>query len=156
MSLMRVPRPPRLLSSHDHVSPGSRYRGVWTDTLPSLLSRHTDVRRGRTEDRILDRIGPHPTAHNKLVEHVSTLPWTSHRSPASVARFLKEFRDSPQRSPRARFFVDKLCARAFLVVRGSFCRLAYWPQVGWEPGFSARFSVCGFVKDSQLNSGIFR
>ena len=50
----------------------------------------------------------------KLVEYVSTIAWTTHKSPASLARFLKEFRDSPRRSAHARSFVDELCTRVFL------------------------------------------
>ena len=50
----------------------------------------------------------------KLVEHVSAITWSGHKSPASLARFLKEFRDSPRRSPYAKSFVDELCTRAFL------------------------------------------
>ena len=53
------------------------------------------------------------TTIDKLVEHVSGLAWTSSRCPASFARFLKEFRDSPQRSTQARSFVDELCTRVF-------------------------------------------
>jgi len=54
------------------------------------------------------------TTVDKLVEHVSTLPWTIHPSPASVGRFLKEFRDSPRRSAQAKSFVDDLSTRVFL------------------------------------------
>ena len=54
------------------------------------------------------------TTVDKLVEDVSDLPWTSHRSLASVARFLKEFRDSPRRSSQGRSFVDDLSTRVFL------------------------------------------
>ena len=53
------------------------------------------------------------TTAEELVEHVSDLPWTSHRSVASVARFLKEFRDSPRRSSQARSFVNDLSTRVF-------------------------------------------
>ena len=53
------------------------------------------------------------TTVDKLVEQVSILPWIGHHSPASVARFLKEFRDSPRRSAQARSFVDDLCTRVF-------------------------------------------
>ena len=45
---------------------------------------------------------------DELVEGVSWAAW--HQSNyASVARFLKEFRDAPHRSEQARSFVDKLC-----------------------------------------------
>jgi len=53
------------------------------------------------------------TTVDKLVEYVSDLAWISNRSPASVARFLKEFRGSPRRSKQARSFVDGLCTRIF-------------------------------------------
>jgi hypothetical protein len=53
------------------------------------------------------------TTVDKLVEYVSDIAWTSHRSPASFARFLQEFRDSPRRSAQARSFVDDLCTRVF-------------------------------------------
>ena len=54
------------------------------------------------------------TTVDELVEYVSGLEWTIFRSPASFARFLEEFRDSPRRSAPARSFVDKLCTRVFL------------------------------------------
>ena len=53
------------------------------------------------------------TTVDKLVEEVSSLPWTGRRSPASFTRFLKEFRDSPLRSTQARSFVDEFCTRVF-------------------------------------------
>ena len=53
------------------------------------------------------------TTVDKLVEEVSSLPWTGSRSPASFTRFLKEFRNSPRRSAQARSFVDELCTRVF-------------------------------------------
>jgi len=46
---------------------------------------------------------------DQLVEEVSLLAWQNHRSHASVARFLVEFRDAPHRSDQAKSFVDELC-----------------------------------------------
>jgi hypothetical protein len=51
----------------------------------------------------------------KLVERVSEIAWTSYRSPASFARLLKQFRDSPRRSTQAGSFVDDLYTRLFLL-----------------------------------------
>ena len=45
---------------------------------------------------------------DELVEGVSWAAWDESNY-ASVARFLKEFRDAPHRSEQARPFVDKLC-----------------------------------------------
>ena len=45
---------------------------------------------------------------DELVGGVSRMAWDSFNY-ASVARFLKEFRDAPHRSEQARSFVDKLC-----------------------------------------------
>ena len=45
---------------------------------------------------------------DELVEGVSRAAWDSFNY-ASVAWFLKEFRDAPHRSEQARSFVDKLC-----------------------------------------------
>ena len=45
---------------------------------------------------------------DELVEGVSWAAWDESNC-ASVARFLKEFRDAPHRSEQARSFVDKLC-----------------------------------------------
>ena len=53
------------------------------------------------------------TTAAKLAEHVSTMAWVVHISPTSLARFLKEFRDSPRRSAHARSFVNELCTQAF-------------------------------------------
>ena len=54
------------------------------------------------------------TTAEKLVEDISGLAWTTSRCPASVARFLREFRDSSRRSTQARSFVDEFCTRVFL------------------------------------------
>jgi len=48
---------------------------------------------------------------DELVEGVSYVAWKDGGSFASVGRFLKEFRDAPHRSERARFFVTQLCSR---------------------------------------------
>jgi len=53
------------------------------------------------------------TTVDKLAEEVSFLPWTTYRCPASFARFLKEFRNSPRRSTQARSFVNDLSTRLF-------------------------------------------
>jgi len=74
---------------YDEIAPGIEY---WTEL--ALTQQLTTV--------------------DKLVEHVSTMPWTGLTSPASVGRFLKEFRDSPRRSAQARSFVDDLSTRVFL------------------------------------------
>ena len=49
------------------------------------------------------------TTVDELVEGVSYVAWGPHNSGASIARFLKEFRDAPNRSEQARSFVEKLC-----------------------------------------------
>ena len=54
------------------------------------------------------------TTVDKLVEHVLDLPWTGPPSPASVARFLGGFRDSPRRSAQAKSFVNDFSTRTFL------------------------------------------
>ena len=46
---------------------------------------------------------------DELVEGVSYAAWDSCSSSANVARFFKEFRNTPHRSERARSLVDKLC-----------------------------------------------
>ena len=46
---------------------------------------------------------------DELVEGDSYAAWESVGSFASVARFLKEFRDAPHRSEQARTFVTQLC-----------------------------------------------
>ena len=51
-----------------------------------------------------------------LVEQLSPWVWDGRNSEydAAAARFLKEFRDAPHRSEKARSFVDKLCSRILL------------------------------------------
>ena len=49
------------------------------------------------------------TTVDEIVEGVSFLAWGYCNSYASIARFFKEFRDTPNRSEQARSFVDKLC-----------------------------------------------
>ena len=53
------------------------------------------------------------TTAARLAEYVSAIAWVEHRSTASLARFLKELRDSPRRSVHAKSFVNELCTRAF-------------------------------------------
>jgi len=51
-----------------------------------------------------------------LVEQLSPWVW-AHRdseSDAAAARFLKQFRDAPHRSGKAKSFVDRLCSRVIL------------------------------------------
>ena len=52
----------------------------------------------------------HSTTIEELVEEIASVAWYSrdHRH-ASIARFLKEFRDAPHRSEQAKSFVDELC-----------------------------------------------
>jgi hypothetical protein len=52
----------------------------------------------------------HFTTVDELVEGVSYVAWEDGGSYASVARFLKEFRDAPHRSEQARSFVTQLCS----------------------------------------------
>ena len=49
------------------------------------------------------------TTVDELVEGVSYVAWGPISYCSSVSRFLKEFRDAPNRSEQARSFVDKLC-----------------------------------------------
>ena len=49
------------------------------------------------------------TTVDELVEGVSYITWGPINSCLSVGRFLREFRDAPNRSEQARSFVDKLC-----------------------------------------------
>jgi len=51
----------------------------------------------------------HSTTVDELVERVASVAWSPDKSHEGVARFLKEFRDAPHRSNRARSFVEKLC-----------------------------------------------
>ena len=53
------------------------------------------------------------TTVDELVEGVSHVAWADGGSYASVGRFLKEFRDAPRRSERARSFVTELCSHVF-------------------------------------------
>jgi len=50
------------------------------------------------------------------VEQLSPLVWDGRNSEsdAAAATFLKEFRDAPHRSEKARSFVDRLCSRVLL------------------------------------------
>ena len=53
------------------------------------------------------------TTIDELVERVSLLVWNGQSSAKGLAWFLKEFRDSPRRSPQARPFVENFCTRIF-------------------------------------------
>ena len=82
------------------------------------------------------------TTVDNLVEGVSALAWTTYCCPASFARFLKEFRDSPHRSAQARSFVDEFCARVFRwFAAASMEDLA----MAWQEGMVANGGGYGFV-----------
>ena len=53
------------------------------------------------------------TTVNELVERVSLLVWNGQSSAKGLARFLKEFRDSPRRSAQVGPFVENFCTRIF-------------------------------------------
>ena len=82
------------------------------------------------------------TTVEKLVEDVSALAWTSHPSPASFARFLKELRDSPRRSAQARSFIDEFCTRVF---RSFSAASAEDLEIDWQEGTVANGGGYGFV-----------
>ena len=85
------------------------------------------------------------TTVDKLVEHVSDLAWTSGCSPATVGRFLKEFRDSPQRSAQARSFVDDLSTRVFWWFAAASAEDL---EMDWGDRYDpvARNGGCGFIE----------
>lgn len=83
------------------------------------------------------------TTVDKLVEHLSDLAWTTYRCPASFARFLREFRDSPRRSPQAKLFVKEFCARVFWWFAAASAEdLA----MAWQKDTVAGGGGCGFVE----------
>ena len=108
---------------HDHSSRlrvmfkrhGYRSRqGATISKISSLFysldpSRYNEVA-PKTEFWIVYALAEHLTTVDELVEEVSLVLWNVHPSYASVARFLKEFRDAPHRSEQARSFVDGLCS----------------------------------------------
>lgn len=49
-----------------------------------------------------------------LVEQLSSVAWEHQSSGAVIARFLKEFRDTPRRSEQAKSCVDGMCSRVLL------------------------------------------
>ena len=53
------------------------------------------------------------TTVDELAEGVSLLVWNNQSYAAGLARFLKEFRDSPRRSTQAKPFVENVCTRIF-------------------------------------------
>ena len=52
----------------------------------------------------------HSTTVDELVEGVSPMAWGVGVSCAFIVQFLKEFRDAPHRSEKAKSFVDELCS----------------------------------------------
>ena len=84
-----------------------------------------------------------------LVDHLSSTIWDGHGSDADVARFLKEFRDTPNRSEQARTFVDSLCSRIFrLFVAASAEDLPSWHR---DRTYKiARLAGQGFVHAASL------
>ena len=87
---------------------------------------------------------------NDLVDQLSSMTWdTSRSSDADVARFLKQFRDAPRRSEKARSFVDGLCSRVLqLFAVASVEDLISWD--GYNGGNIARYGGEGFICAASL------
>ena len=83
----------------------------------------------------------------ELVEQVSDPIWDGQRAPASFARFLKEFRDSPHRSAQAKSFVDEVCTRIF---RWFVAAPAEELQINSNGGMVARCGANGFIGAASL------
>jgi len=84
----------------------------------------------------------HSTTVNELVDKVASVAWESSKSQASVAQFLKEFRE-PHRSEQAKSFVNKLCPhvlRWFAVASAE--GLTTTEPKGWCSDRSA-VAICG-------------
>ena len=107
----------RHTSYHPTIMPYSK-RGIGVSKQIYTLFSHLNT---QTYDEVAPKIEywiewaltQQLTTADKLVEEISSLAWTSHCSPASVGRFLKEFRDSSRRSTQAKYFVDGFCTRVF-------------------------------------------
>jgi len=93
-----------------------------------------------------------------LVDQLSSMTWSG-CSPMHIALFLKEFRDTPDRSEQARYFVNALCARVLqLFAAASAENLRPWDAynkdkiVGWGmDGFVRAASLVGHL----IERGIF-
>ena len=85
------------------------------------------------------------TTVDELVKGVSCMAWDQGGSCANVGRFLKEFRDAPQRSEQAVSFVDKFCEH---VLR--WFAVASAENLKWVSGSIARRGGNGFVRAASL------
>ena len=64
-----------------------------------------------------------------LVDQLSATAWVGYSSDADAARFLKEFRDAPHRSEKARSLVNGLCSRILqLFAAASAEDVALWTR----------------------------
>jgi hypothetical protein len=91
----------------------------------------------------------HFTTVDELVEGVSYVAWENGGSYASVARFLKEFRDAPHRSEQARSFIAQLC---FHILRWFAIASVECLEMGW---FSGPTSIASGGGDGFIRAASF-
>ena len=142
------PRPSHTFRTTMTMQPGFHNRGHYIAL--KICSLFTSLTRAPSEyDEIAPKIEywieyvlrEQFTTVDELVEGVSCVPWDQGGSCASIARFLKEFRDAPHRSEQARPFVDKLCVH---VLR--WFAIASVEDLSWNSGCIARGNGSGFVR----------
>ena len=85
----------------------------------------------------------HFTTTSDLAERVSPVAWDTRGSHSDISRFLKEFRDAPQRSGRIKSFVDELCLH---VIRWFSVASAEDLWAKWHHGLVSERGGPGFVR----------
>ena len=107
-----------------------------------------------------------------LVEKLSPLAWKNRSSEtnAVIARFLKEFRDAPHRSERARSFIDWLCSRVLQWFAAASAEdLAPWDGYSnyevsmskgegfvWAASFVGHLVECGLLDHDLVRSHLIK
>ena len=104
----------------------------------SLDSSNYDEVAPKVEFWVEYALAEHSTTIDELVKGVSPVAWGSHTSFASVARFLKEFRDASNRSDQAKSFVDELCPH---ILR--WFAAASTENLSVDPGNNSVVAKCG-------------
>jgi len=125
--------------------------------LYSLSSGRYDEIAPRIEYWIEYAITEQFTTVADLVGRVSSVAWSYTKFHSDISRFLKEFRDAPHRSEKAKSFVDGLCLRILrwfaIASAGDFTGDYNWViSTGGGEGFTCAASFVGHLVERGLLS----
>ena len=161
-------RPPHFASAVMSDEPNSKNRRL---VLASNIRNLLHDLNPSTYDKVAPKVefwieyalDEHFTEAADLVDRVSCVAWENRGSHSDISRFLKEFRDAPNRSEQSRSFVNTLCLRVirWFGVASSEDLGTSWPEglvsENGGPGFIRAASFVGhLIKRDLLDSKLVR